>query len=328
MITETGKNYQTLQLKSEQEKTLSVARRRYGFLAQCLFLFMDIFYGKERRLSKFKVLEVIARVPYQSWEHVAYIAMTHTYTMPHFARRIFEFIKESRQQQDNEQWHLLILEEMIQAANIRENFFLFMVLPQIAAFIYYHISWLLYVIRPSWSYNLNADFEDHAEHEYMEFVKENPDFESEPFESDFKDDYGNFVSEADLFRRIGLDERLHKEESLNRVEHARFSTDDFAHANRGGDWVVTQSILLICLVFTPDFFACWFFDILQNSRGIAVFRWIGIRHSECHLSWPQRNAVSHACSPQSFDSIRALPHRAPSGLFQRLPFFYRMGILE
>jgi hypothetical protein len=184
---------------------------------------MDLLYGRKKTFSKFKVLEIIARVPYQSWEHVAYIAMTHTYSRPHFARRIFEFIKESRDQQDNEQWHLLILEELVQNRGIPENFFLTRILPQIIAFFYYHVSWFLYVLKPRLSYELNADFEDHAEHEYMEFVKENTGLEKEPFKSDFELDYGRFESLADLFRQIGLDERRHKEESLNRVSTARFS---------------------------------------------------------------------------------------------------------
>ena len=213
---------EALDLKKEQQETLGNSRRNYGLLGRLLFLFMDLVYGQKRTLSKFKVLEIIARVPYQSWEHVAYIAMTHTYKAPGFARRIYDFIQESRSQQDNEQWHLLILEEMTQKKNLRENFFLYMVLPQFAAFFYYHVSWLLYVIRPSWSYALNADFEDHAEHEYMEFVKENPAFENEAFESDFKNDYGDFQNTADLFRNIGLDERHHKEESIARIEKARF----------------------------------------------------------------------------------------------------------
>ncbi len=210
-------------LSQEQETTLSTPRRRYGLLAQLLFGTMDLFYGRKRTLSKFKVLEVIARVPYQSWEHVAYIAMTHTYSKPGFARRIFDFVKESRAQQDNEQWHLLILEEMVQKQQIRENFFLYRVVPQFMAFFYYHVSWLLYVIKPSWSYAMNADFEDHAEHEYMHFVKDNPAFETTPFDSDFKQDYGDHKNLADLFRRIGLDERIHKEESLARIEQARFN---------------------------------------------------------------------------------------------------------
>lgn len=212
-----------INLNIEQDKTLLSPRRKYGFLAKFLFFGMDIIYGTKRTLSKFKVLEIIARVPYQSWEHVAYIAMTHTYGRPHFARRVFEFVKESRDQQDNEQWHLLILEEMVQKRGIKEKYFLARVLPQFIAFLYYHISWLLYVIKPRLSYALNADFEDHAEHEYMEFVKENPAFENEPFESDFENDYGQFKSVADLFRQIGVDERRHKEESLVRMEKPRFN---------------------------------------------------------------------------------------------------------
>ncbi len=209
-------------LKAEQAITLGNSRRNYGLLARFLFIWMDLFYGRKRTLSKFKVLEVIARVPYQSWEHVAYIAMTHTYTAPGFARRIFDFIRESRAQQDNEQWHLLILEEITQKKAVRENFFLYLILPQFMAFFYYHISWLLYVMKPAWSYALNADFEDHAEHEYMHFVKENPAFENELFESEFSGDYGRFASLADLLRNIGLDERHHKNESIARIENARF----------------------------------------------------------------------------------------------------------
>jgi len=210
-------------LKKEQKKTLEAPRRKYGILAKMLFFTMDLFYGPKRTLPKLTVLELIARVPYQSWEQVAYVAVTHTYGKPDFARRIFKFIKESRTQQDNEQWHLLILEEMVQRIPIRENFILYRVFPQIIAFFYYHTSWFLYVIKPRWSYELNADFEDHAEHEYMELVKENPQFENEQFESIFKDDYGNLETVADLFRRIALDERLHKEESLARLKNPRFS---------------------------------------------------------------------------------------------------------
>ena len=212
----------SIDLRQEEEKTFASPRRRYCFLAHLLFVSLNLFYGRKRSLQKFKVLEVIARVPYQAWEHVAYIAMTHTYKWPGFARRIFDFVKEARQQQDNEQWHLLILEEMTAKKALQENFFLHRLMPQAIAFFYYHVSWLLYVMRPAWSYALNADFEDHAEHEYMEFVREHPELEQEPFESDFGKDYGEFESVADLFRQIALDERLHKEESVARTPHARF----------------------------------------------------------------------------------------------------------
>ena len=209
-------------LKREQQKTLASTRMRYGPLARLLFVTMDLFYGRKKTLSKFKVLEIVARVPYQAWENVAYVAMTHTHGDPTFARRIFDRVKESRIQQDNEQWHLLILEELAGKKGIRESFIKHWLIPQVIAFFYYHISWLLYVMRPKWSYLLNAHFEDHAEHEYMEYVTENPALEAEPFESMFREDYGQFSSLADLFRQIAYDERVHKLESLARLEAARF----------------------------------------------------------------------------------------------------------
>lgn len=134
-----------------------------------------------------------------------------------------EALVESRRQQDNEQWHLLILEELIQQRGTREGWLRFKLIPQLLALVYYHVSWLLYVIAPSLSYALNADFEDHAEHEYMGFVAEHHELDDRPWSSGFAREYGEFASEADLLRQIGVDERHHKEESLGHLGHERFS---------------------------------------------------------------------------------------------------------
>ena len=211
------------ELRAEQDRTLASSRMEYGLLARLLFAGMDLLYGPKRTLSKFKVLEVIARVPYQAWQGVAYIAITHKYEEPSFARRVFDFVSEARHAQDNEQWHLLILAEMIRERDLSEDFLRYRLLPQLVAFFFYHVSWVLYVIRPALSYELNAHFEDHAEHEYMEFVRENPELESIPFKSTFEQDYGRFASQADLFRQIALDEREHKEASLAQLQHPRFA---------------------------------------------------------------------------------------------------------
>jgi ubiquinol oxidase len=210
------------QLREEQRRTLGSPRRRYSLAARALFAAMDLFYGRPRTLSKFKVLEVIARVPYQAWENVAYVAVTHRYSRPGLARRIFERVDESRRQQDNEQWHLLILEELVAEEGGREPFVRCRLLPQVIAFAYYQLSWLFYAVRPAWSYRLNADFEDHAEHEYALFVEENPWLADRPYRGLFADEYGRYDSLADLFRQIGYDERVHKEESVMRMGEARF----------------------------------------------------------------------------------------------------------
>jgi len=43
-----------------------------------------------------------------------------------------------------------------------------------------------------------------------------------PFTSRFDPDFGSYDSLADLFRQIGYDERLHKEESEAHLGNARF----------------------------------------------------------------------------------------------------------
>jgi ubiquinol oxidase len=209
-------------LRTEWEATLSQPRRRYSKAARALFVLLDVVYGRPRSLSKFKVLEVIARVPYQAWEHVAYVAVTHRYSRPTFARRIFDRVSESRDQQDNEQWHLLILEDLVERSGKRENFVRYRLFPQLIAMTYYYLSWFLYALQPAWSYRLNADFEDHAEHEYAEFVKDNPAFDDTPYDGPFVEEYGAYATLGDLFRQIGHDERVHKDESLARMAEPRF----------------------------------------------------------------------------------------------------------
>ncbi len=210
------------ELVAAQKQTLSTPPRKYSLAARALFLTLDLVYGKQRTMAKFKVLEIIARVPYQTWEHVAYIAITHVHQGVGIAKRIQDRIVEARSQQDNELWHLLILQDLIVREGAPESQFKFFWLPQLIAFGYYQFSWLLYVVHPRWSYGLNADFEDHAEHEYMEWVADHLEWETEPFNSDFAHEYGDFQSIADLFRQIGHDERVHKEESIAAMDAPRF----------------------------------------------------------------------------------------------------------
>ena len=209
------------QLVKEHAASLRSPRRRHSMSARLLFTIMDRVYGEERTLEKFRVLELVARVPYQAWENVAYVAMTHTARQPGFARRVFDRVRTSRWEQDNEQWHLLIMEELT-AGGPRRSWLRSRVLPQVLAFAYYQLSWLMFVIRPAWSYRLNADFEDHAEHEYAHLVAENPAWEKEAYTGEFTSDFGEYDSLADLFRQIGYDERLHKEESEARIKAPRF----------------------------------------------------------------------------------------------------------
>ncbi|MGH9208775.1 MAG: hypothetical protein ACRD1G_19890 [Acidimicrobiales bacterium] len=103
------------------------------------------------------------------------------------------------------------------------------------AFDDHQLSWLLYVTRPAWSYRLNADFEDHTEHEYALLVEEHPEWENEPFESAFVAVYGPVASVANLSRQISHDERVHKDRSLAHLTQARL------FRSRHHDWAAATT---------------------------------------------------------------------------------------
>lgn len=211
------------QLKAAQRDTLSRSRRSASAGARILFTTMDLVYGQVRTLEKFRVLELVARVPYQAWENVGYVAVTHTALRPKFARRVFNQVRVNRWEQDNEQWHLFVVEELLGKQPNRLGWFRRQAIPQLLAFAYFQISWILYVISPKWSYRLNADFEDHAEHEYALLVDEHPEWDDTPWVSEFAEDFGQYATIAELFRQIGFDERLHKLQSESMMTAPRFT---------------------------------------------------------------------------------------------------------
>lgn len=221
-MTQAVERPEAVNLRAEQELTLASPKMPAGLAARGLFVLMDLVYGRRASLSKFRVLEIVARVPYIAWEQVAYIAITHTHSTPKFARNVHTEVQSIREQQDNELFHLLIIEELLANRGVRQGLIRYRALPQVIAWLYYHLSWLLYVVNPRWSHALNVSFEDHAEHEYMQYVADHPELDDEPWTSDFSDDYGEFATVGDLLRQIGIDEREHKEHSIEKMHEARF----------------------------------------------------------------------------------------------------------
>lgn len=206
-----------LALRQAQRETLAAPRRTYSLLARLLFVSMDLLYGRRRTLAKFRVLEVVARVPYQSWETATYKQISRSSSRPPLVLRLWDRVRAFRAQQDNEQWHLILLTELSAQSAEPVSGPRHGLLPKLIAFGYWHASWLLYALSPRWSHRLNADFEDHAEHEYAAFVAENPHLDGVPHRTDVGAGYGTFASVADLLRQIGHDERLHKQESEQRL---------------------------------------------------------------------------------------------------------------
>lgn len=211
------------ELLAAQQETIATPHMRYGLLARMLFTPVDLLYGRQGSFTKFAMLEIIARVPYQAWERMGYWAVHRYAGRSALARRVFERIVDARADQDNEQWHLLIMQDLIQRNGLKQNWLLHKAAPWLMAFFFYHVSWLLFVIKPKWSYRLNAEFEDHAEHEYMSFVAAHPELERIPDPGTYALEYGRYLSAADLLRQIGHDERVHKDASIANAGHARIS---------------------------------------------------------------------------------------------------------
>jgi ubiquinol oxidase len=205
-------------LVTAQAETLANPRRKYGIFARLLFRGMDVLYGRAATLPKFVVLELVARVPYQTWEHAAYLAITRHAGETRVARRIYDRVCKAREQQDNEQWHLFILEDILEDHGVRLGWFRYRLVPQMIALIYYFVAFAMYLARPAWSHRLNADFEDHAEHEYMAFVAAHPELDAACCTCSVAADYGRFESIGDVLRQIALDERAHKLESIEQLE--------------------------------------------------------------------------------------------------------------
>lgn len=209
-------------LRAAQIATLAAPRLRYDPFSRLMFVTVDLLYGSRPSLAKFLVLEHLARIPYQTWERVAQRRIARTEGRSQLALRIMDRVVEARAQQDNEQFHLLIIDELLCRRGAAPGRFRYRILPRLLAGPWHAFTWLLHLVRPAWSYRLNANFEDHAEHEYMRFVDQHPELDHEPVDCVAARAYGRFDTLGDLLRQIGHDERVHKLESLaahERLQH-------------------------------------------------------------------------------------------------------------
>ncbi len=212
------------ELREHQARYLAMPTYQYGIPARLLFWTAGKVFPQGRSFEFFAFVELVARVPYMAWEHVGHIAQTQNHRDHEFDRKIQDRVLLARDEQDNEFWHLLTMEEFCEKAGYRRRWFFDRVFPQLLSVIYYHLSWLLYAVRPKWSYKLNSDFEDHAMRQYAAFVDEHPEFDETPWESAYRGDYGWHVTVGDMLRQVAWDEEQHKAHSEEFIRRgARFS---------------------------------------------------------------------------------------------------------
>jgi ubiquinol oxidase len=212
-----------MDLKAEQEKTLQTPVMQANIILRMMYLTMDLLYGKQRTLPKFKVIEILASYPYRAWENGSYNRVSRRYARARFTKpepleHDLRHIELGRHAQDNEQTHLILIEDIMRQKKMPQSWFKGFLLPRCMMLNYHILTRIMYYFKPEWSFSMNARFESHAEHEYMRMVQEHPEWEEEPVDSVHFEHYPRQKTMADLFRRIGLDERDHMNESKEEYE--------------------------------------------------------------------------------------------------------------
>jgi len=201
-------------LKAEQQSSLERPRYKYSPSAKFFFATMDLVTGPGINLPKTLLIELLASIPYRAWELRMYSKLTFGYRNRQAVKKTLELMEWSRDAQDNEYWHAQAIQEKMIEDGTKRPWYLFQPIPffVVGGYILFTRSMALFSLRRAFLFN--AEFEDHAEHIYAQFVQDNPQWEEQPVAQKVVLDRMAFDSWADVFRRIGLDEREHRDASF------------------------------------------------------------------------------------------------------------------
>ena len=203
-----------IDLKKEQKASSQRPRYRYSLAARGFFWSMDLITGKKITLSKAKLIEMLASIPYRAWEIRQYARLTRGYKNQELVQKASKIMVWGREAQDNEYWHLRVINEKMKADGIKDSWYLFWPIPLIMIGTYVLLTRMAALLSIRRAFLFNAQFEDHAEHVYAQFVEEHPEWEDQPVNNEKVKEYGDLSTWADVFRRIGLDERDHMNNSF------------------------------------------------------------------------------------------------------------------
>jgi ubiquinol oxidase len=189
------------------------------FLGKLFVKSGDLMYGKRPSYQKFKAIEVIARIPYQSWEVASYTLLTWFYSNERRAIELAKTSAFSRMAQDNETLHVVVISQIVKRLKC-ESFIRHTLVPLIFATFYAIAVFVLYLISRKAALELNYVFESHAFEQYSEFLETNRDrLRTTPITSEFLDFYGRHVkSELELFESIRNDELIHRNRSIRELQ--------------------------------------------------------------------------------------------------------------
>lgn len=176
-------------------------------------------YGHEPSYLKFRAVEIIARVPYQSWSSAAYTMLTLFFADEAKALELSRVTRFARLANDNETMHVVVISHLVQTEHKKVGFIRHSLIPILFAFFYFWMSYFLYLIKPRWSYELNYLFESHAFHQYSIFLNRYGErLKEKSIESNFLKWYGREPkNQYEFFLSIRSDEVIHRNESIEQI---------------------------------------------------------------------------------------------------------------
>lgn len=196
---------------------------RPGIVARIVAWFLitpgNFIYGHAPSYQKFKSIEIIARIPYQSWEVVSYTLLTLFHGDENHALALAKTANWSRLAQDNETMHVVVLSHLAHKLG-RSNVLTGAIVPIIFSVFYFLASYVLYLVCRRSALELNFLFEKHAYAQYQAFLDQQGDaLRHRPVVSDFLVWYGREVrNEYELFETIRNDELIHRNRSIHEIE--------------------------------------------------------------------------------------------------------------
>ena len=203
-----------IDLKKEQKSSIERPKYRYSLVAKLFFWSMDFITGKKTTLAKVKLIEMLASIPYRSWEIRQYTRLTRFYRNQELVQKASSVMNWSRDAQDNEYLHLIVINEKMKEDNIKDPWYLNPLITYFIITFYIITTRIMAIFCIRQAFLFNAQFEDHAEHVYAEFVKANPQWDNQPVMNEKVKACVNYSNWGDVFRRIGLDERDHRNASF------------------------------------------------------------------------------------------------------------------
>jgi ubiquinol oxidase len=203
-----------IDLRREQESSKARPRYHYSLPVRFMVASMDMVAGRRTSLAKAKLLEILASIPYREWERRGYGRMTAAYGEQAVVERAHRIAVWGREAQDNEHWHLRIIHEKMKEDGQRDAWYEARPIAALVVWSYTLMSGMLARISLKRAFLLNAELEDHSEHVYADFVADHPELETQPVESLLVRQWTDASTWADVFRRMGLDERNHRNQSF------------------------------------------------------------------------------------------------------------------